>query len=127
MKERLSWAHGKEQTYGILEGTCGIVLNSLGDALRGLWEYMKLLMGCLESGKKMGNGRDGGELGRFRRGILVTHKHVVHFSSQTLHLIITICPTFFLTPVPDFFAWMRVLFILPVWDICRLQVSLTNK
>lgn len=70
---------------------------------------MKLLMGCLEEGKKMGKGRDGGELGRLRHwilermGMLVTHKCVVHFSSQTLHLMITVCPTFFLSPIPNFF------------------------
>lgn len=92
MKARLSWAHGKEQTHSILEGTCGIVLNSLVDALRGLWEYVKLLMG-----QKWGKG--GMEVGMLEYGILetmgmlVTHKHVVHFSSQMLHLIIAICRT----------------------------------
>lgn len=125
MKARLSWAHGKEQIYGILEGTCEIALNSLRDNLRGLRDYMKILTGCSEEGKKMRKRRDGDELGTLKRGILVTHKRVVHFSSQTLHLIITNCPPFFSLLI--FFSWMRVIFILRMSGICRLQVSLTSK
>lgn len=66
-------------------------------------------MGVCETsfGTKMGKGRDG--IGMLKYGILetmgmlVTHKHVVHFSSQMLHLIIAICPTFCLAPIPNFF------------------------
>jgi len=80
-----------------------------------LGEHLKLLMGCSEEEKKVGKGRDRGELGRLKSGILkrmgmlVTHDYVGRFSSQILHLIITICPAFFLTPISNFSCWMSVL------------------
>lgn len=59
--------------------------------------------GTFRGREKIGKGTDGSELGRLKHGILVTCRHVLHFSSQTLHLIVTICPPVFVTPVPDFF------------------------
>lgn len=52
------WAYGKEQTYSMLEGIYGIELKSLGNALRELQGYMKLLTGSLGEWANMGKGRD---------------------------------------------------------------------
>lgn len=42
----------------MLEGTYGIELKLLGDALRELWDYRKLLTGSLGETANMGKGRD---------------------------------------------------------------------
>lgn len=69
----------------MLEGIYGIELKSLGDVLRELWYYLKLVTGSLGERENMGKEREWVQVCE-RIGMLVSRNHVVHFFQANLAL-----------------------------------------
>lgn len=86
--------HDYHEFYNIFERVYGTVQNFLWDISRGLWDYVKLAMGCSQNWPKAGKGRIrvdlGGHVGRCGGGGLTCEQAAVHFTVCT-YIIYVLC------------------------------------